>query len=66
SMSGEITSSWKRTGKKVVWSFTVPCNTMAEIVLPDGVILPKAKGITVEDGLAVALPGEYKLTLTVG
>ena len=66
SMSGEITSSWKRTGKKVVWSFTVPCNTMAEIVLPDGVKLPKAKGITVEDGLAVALPGEYKLTLTVG
>ncbi|MBP5181540.1 MAG: hypothetical protein J6331_00790, partial [Lentisphaeria bacterium] len=37
SMSGRIVSRWKRDGKdpgKVEWTFTVPCNTVAEIVFP--------------------------------
>lgn len=33
--NGEIVSSWKRDGAQVSYSFTVPPNTTATILLPD-------------------------------
>ncbi len=31
---GEITSDWKRDGDKIVWQFTIPNNTTAQVILP--------------------------------
>ncbi len=36
SIYGRIGSGWKRDGKKTVFTVTVPSNTTAEIILPDG------------------------------
>ncbi len=33
---GLVKSGWKREGDKVVFDFTIPCNTTATIKLPDG------------------------------
>ncbi len=62
SFSGEIRSAWKRTGKKFLWEFTIPCNTVAEIVPPFGKELPSFRGMTKhEDGTITVLPGSYKV-----
>lgn len=63
SMSGLIKSSWKRTGKKWIWKFTVPVNTEAEIVIPFGSI-PAGSGLEERDGKWIATSGDYSLTLT--
>ena len=37
SLYGKITSSWKRKdANTVIWSFSVPCNTTANVTTPDG------------------------------
>ncbi len=37
SLYGKITSNWKRKdANTVVWSFSVPCNTTANVTTPDG------------------------------
>jgi len=53
-MHGEITSGWKREGKKLSWSIRVPANTSARVFVPSqpgttvtegGVAIGKAVGI---------------------
>lgn len=36
SVYGKVSSSWKRDGEKIIYSFTIPANTTAEVVLPSG------------------------------
>lgn len=36
SVYGKVSSSWKRDGEKIIYSFTVPANTTAEVILPSG------------------------------
>ena len=35
---GTITSSWKKTLQQVEWDVQIPCNTTADVCLPDGTI----------------------------
>ena len=41
---GTITSSWKKTLQQVEWDVQVPCNTTADICLPDGTIKTVGSG----------------------
>ncbi len=64
SISGEIKSAWKRTKTHFIWEFTVPRNTLAEVVCPFGKTLPATEGIEEhEDGIMIAQPGSYKIVL---
>ena len=68
SMSGKIVSRWKRDEKdpeKVVWSFTVPCNTVAEIVFPG--TPENTNGLEKkEEGRYLARAGTYTVTVFGG
>ena len=35
-MQGEIAADWKRDGENFTMGVTIPCNTAAEIILPNG------------------------------
>lgn len=35
-MQGEIAADWKRDGGDFTMGVTIPCNTAAEIILPNG------------------------------
>lgn len=60
---GKIKSAWKIDGEKLRWTFTVPCNTTAEVVFPTLKRPPKIKGISLQDGKYVAQPGTYAVVL---
>ncbi len=61
---GEIKSAWKRDGGTVAWTFTVPCNTSATVLLPAGFRLAaSAAGATVADAPLLFTPGTYTLEL---
>ena len=64
SICGEIKSSWQRADNgNINWTFTVPVNTQAELVLPDGW---QICGQPANQSLADAAwidPGTYELTL---
>ncbi len=66
-LQGEIKSSWKRTGKKVTWGFTVPCNTIAVVEYPTKKKVAPVKGIEKEpeSGLLIANPGTYSVTFNI-
>lgn len=49
---GMIESRWKRDGQHIIWSFTIPCNTTANVFLPG------KKGTTVKRFGS----GKYKLS----
>ena len=36
SVYGKVTSKWEKNGDKIIYSFFVPANTTAKIILPDG------------------------------
>jgi alpha-L-rhamnosidase len=63
---GKIESAWERKENELVWSFTVPCNTTAEVVFPcPADRVPETPGITfdAEKKLWTAVPGKYTVTL---
>ena len=62
---GLIKSAWKKTKTKWIWDFTVPCNTTAAVVLPDGLKAPAElpAGLTRRDGTIDAAPGEYRIEM---
>ena len=35
SISGRILSEWRREGKRIIWHIELPCNTAAEVILPE-------------------------------
>ena len=41
---GTVTSNWKKTLQHVEWDVTIPCNTTADICLPDGTIRQVGSG----------------------
>ncbi len=71
SIYGRIRSQWKRSGAKVSWEFTVPCNTSAEIIFPTSSIshvagLETTEGISIgKDGAIFAAPGNYRFEFTL-
>ena len=63
---GKIESAWERKENELVWSFTVPCNTTAEVVFPcPADRVPETPGITfdAEKKVWTAVPGKYTVTL---
>ncbi len=65
---GKIVSKWRRgDGNSLHWEFTVPCNTVAEIVFPGKVRTnpEELKGIRIAEGKIEALPGTYEFDLTL-
>lgn len=36
SIYGDIKSEWKRSGKNIEWTISIPANTTATVYLPDG------------------------------
>ncbi len=67
---GIISSAWQRIKKKggslLEWSFSVPANTTAQIVLPPGELLDFSGSQELlhdDDGNLLATPGEYTLLL---
>ena len=41
---GTVTSHWKKTLQHVEWDVTIPCNTTADVCLPDGTIRQVGSG----------------------
>ena len=41
---GKVTSNWKKTLQHVEWDVTIPCNTTADVCLPDGTIRQVGSG----------------------
>ena len=41
---GTVTSNWKKTLQHVEWDVTIPCNTTADVCLPDGTIRQVGSG----------------------
>jgi alpha-L-rhamnosidase len=41
---GDVVSSWRRDGGRVSWDITVPCNSGAEVCLPDGEVVTVGSG----------------------
>ena len=41
---GTVTSNWKKTLQHVEWDVTIPCNTIADVCLPDGTIRQVGSG----------------------
>ena len=41
---GTVTSHWKKTLQHVEWDVTIPCNTTADVYLPDGTIRQVGSG----------------------
>ena len=63
---GKIESAWERKENELVWNFTVPCNTTAEVVFPcPADRVPETPGITfdAEKKLWTAVPGKYTVAL---
>jgi alpha-L-rhamnosidase len=63
---GRIESGWERRENELVWNFTVPCNTTAEVVFPcPADKVPAHPGLTrTEKGsVFLAKPGKYTFTL---
>ena len=60
---GPISSGWRRTRSRLVWDFSVPDNTTANIVLPGTPAAPLPPGLTNHDGTLTAAPGDYSITL---
>lgn len=55
---GQIASSWKKTGDHLAWSFTIPCNTTAEVCVPANLKSVKGgKFLRHENGHSVFLFG---------
>jgi len=66
SMYGRIESGWERRENGLVWNFTVPCNTTAEVVFPcPADKVPAHPGLTRAENSNVflAAPGKYSFTL---
>ncbi|MBO5762732.1 MAG: alpha-L-rhamnosidase, partial [Lentisphaeria bacterium] len=64
-LHGEIKSAWKRRGNTFTWEFTVPCNTLAEIVLPEDAEFDDADGMEENAGVWMANPGSYKVSFSL-
>jgi alpha-L-rhamnosidase len=67
SVRGKIVSNWKRQGKKLEFEITIPANTRARIVLPEGAVLENGKPLArkIEDnGLAVG-SGRYVFSVSI-
>ena len=63
---GKIESAWERKEDGLVWNFTVPCNTTAEVIFPcPADRVPETPGITfdAEKILWIAVPGKYSVVL---
>lgn len=63
---GKIESAWERTENELVWTFSVPCNTTAEVVFPcPADRVPETPGITfdAEKKVWIAVPGKYTVTI---
>ncbi|SFO66485.1 family 78 glycoside hydrolase catalytic domain [Prevotella sp. tf2-5] len=41
---GTVTSHWKKTLQHVEWDVTIPCNTIADVCLPDGTVRQVGSG----------------------
>ena len=66
SFRGKIRSAWKKVDGKLVWEFEIPANTTAEIILPLDRPMPQISGISQnEEGKWIAVPGAYKIELTL-
>jgi len=77
SVSGKITSNWRKTGNSIVMDIEIPVNTEAKVYLPCsetvkikelGILAIKAKGIDFirnENGKSVfkVKSGKYKFTM---
>ncbi len=62
SICGEIRSSWERNGNRMIWEFTVPVNTTAEIEFPTKKPVPSVRGIARDENrILVAHPGSYRV-----
>jgi alpha-L-rhamnosidase len=61
SMYGMIRSSWEIRDNKLLWHFTVPCNTSAEIVFPGELLEPLPPGIEQNGKKGSATAGNYTL-----
>ncbi len=60
SIYGKIEAGWERDGDVIRYSVTVPANTYASIVLPEGARITKgAEHATVENGEATLPAGKY-------
>ena len=63
-INGKIESNWKREGENILYSFIVPSNTEATVILPYSVEkLPD--GISGENGRYRAVSGSYTLEMSV-
>ena len=63
---GRIESGWERRENELLWNFTVPCNTSAEVVFPcPAGKIPPHPGLTRAEktGVFLAAPGKYSFTL---
>ena len=63
---GKIESAWERKENELVWTFSVPCNTTAEVVFPcPAGRVPETPGITfdAEKKVWIAVPGKYTVTI---
>ncbi len=66
SICGQITSAWKRVAEKeILWTFTVPVNTSAKIILPSGYRIVSASGACTfaDEREGVAEPGVCEIHL---
>ena len=63
---GKIESAWERKENELVWTFSVPCNTTAEVVFPcPADRVPETPGITfdAEKKVWIAVPGKYTVAI---
>lgn len=63
---GKVTSHWWRQGDRLIWEFSLPCNTSARIVPPGDKCIPvlDIPGLSLNaDGDIFAAPGSYRLEL---
>ncbi|MGC4034338.1 MAG: family 78 glycoside hydrolase catalytic domain [Chitinophagaceae bacterium] len=61
SLYGQVKSEWKRNGKKVIYSVTVPANSTASLILDIA-----AKQVVYKNGIKQIATGKYSDTLEAG
>jgi alpha-L-rhamnosidase len=68
---GRIRSSWQRTDTQVAWDVTIPGNTTARLLLPEGIRLETLQGVAkslrkkIRDRRLTLGSGQYHLTFQI-